>query len=173
MLATKVQRRPQLVVVSPMTRALQTASLAFVGNPQPAAGQTPLVRPPFVATSLARERVGNHTCDGRRERAELAAEFPHVDFRQVADGPDDMWEAKELEPDHMNSTACAARATRLLHWLWARPEAELAVVSHWVFLLHLLRPFTPPGELKLGNAEMRFVTLQVAGSERDAGKEDL
>ena len=170
LLAGKLQWRqekgsPQLVAVSPMTRTLQTASLAFLDIPNPAYGRTPLRRPPFVATSLARERMGNHTCDGRRERAALAADFPHVDFREVADGPDDMWEHKEMEPDQMDSTACAARAERLLRWLWERPETEIAVVSHWVFLSHLLRPYALPAEyVKMGNAEMRFVTLQLRES---------
>jgi len=167
LLAGKLQWRqekgsPQLVVVSPMTRTLQTASLAFLDIPNPASGRAPLRRPPFVATSLARERMGNHTCDGRRERAALAADFPHVDFSEVADGPDDMWDHKEMEPDDMDSTACAARAERLLRWLWERPESEIAVVSHWVFLSHLLRPHALPAEfVKIGNAEMRFVTLQL------------
>jgi len=139
LLAGKLQFRqevgsPQLVAVSPMTRTLQTASLAFPDIPEPAAGRAPLVRPPFVATSLARERVGNHSCDGRRERVALEGEFPHVDFSEVADGADEMWEHKEVEPDGMNSTACGARAGRLLAWLWRRPEPEIAVVSHWVFL---------------------------------------
>ena len=107
-----------------MTRTLQTASLAFPDIPEPAAGRAPLVRPPFVATSLARERIGNHSCDGRRERVALEGEFPHVDFSEVADGADEMWEHKEVEPDGMNSTACGARAGRLLAWLWRRREGE-------------------------------------------------
>ena len=36
-----------------------------------------------VATSLARERIALHTCDQRRARSELQAEFPHVDFGEV------------------------------------------------------------------------------------------
>ena len=54
----------------------------------------------------------------------LEGEFPHVDFSEVADGADEMWEHKEVEPDGMNSTACGARAGRLLAWLWRRREGE-------------------------------------------------
>jgi hypothetical protein len=82
------QGLPQVVVVSPMTRALETAAHAW-----PNRSSAP--RPPMVATSLARERVGNHTCDGRRNRSELAAEFPWVDFSQVPSEEDEMWAFKE------------------------------------------------------------------------------
>ena len=42
-----------------------------------------------------------------------------------------------------------------------RPEPEIAVVSHWVFLSHLLRPHGfDDAFVQMGNAEMRFVTLQ-------------
>ena len=63
---------PVLIAVSPLTRTLQTATLVF-GN-----GSAP-----FVATELARERIAAHTCDGRRDKSALAAEFPAVDLREV------------------------------------------------------------------------------------------
>ena len=114
----------ELVALSPMTRALQTATLAF---PNASA------RPPFVATSLARERVWLHACDGRRPRSELQRDFAHLDFGAVTSEVDKMFELKENEPSDRNSTRCAERATRLLQWLHARPEQGIAVVSHWVF----------------------------------------
>ena len=144
----------ELVVVSPLTRALQTASLAFPHRPPDAP------RPPFLATELARERIWDHTCDMRRERPQLEAEFPHVDFSEVPLGPDGMWAHKEDEPSAWESTKCAARAADFLRWLWARPERHVAVVTHWCFLTHL---FAPTNDAKLqdsfGNAEMRFASL--------------
>lgn len=156
---------PQLVAVSPLTRAVQTASFAFAEFPPRTKPATPnalmqMYRPPFRATSLLRERVWTHTCDGRRERHVLEAEFPHVDFGEVSEGADEMWEHKEDTPAQDDSDACAARGAELLQWLWARPEADIAVVTHWMFLRHLVRPF---GHAKLQanftNAEARFVTL--------------
>ena len=145
----------ELVAVSPMTRALQTATLAF---PNASA------RPPFLATSLARERVWLHACDGRRPRSELQRDFAHVDFGEVTSEIDEMFELKENEPSDRNSTRCAERATRLLQWLHARPEQGIAVVSHWVFLTHLFQPFAH-AEFRqpFGNAEARLVTLFVPG----------
>lgn len=155
----------ELVAISPLTRTLQTASLVFPAN---------ATRPPAVATSLARERVSIHTCDGRRPRSELVAEFGDwVDFAEVTSEEDEMWPVKEVEvefptPDGKgtvkHSDACAARATELLRWLHARPESSIAVVSHWVFLLHMFRPFDHLFNAKrlqqrFGNAEARVTTL--------------
>ena len=178
-LAAKLQWRqtegiPELVAVSPLTRVLQTASIAW---PSTTGRKGEMPRPRFVATSLARERVWDHTCDKRRPRRVLEAEFPHVDFSELPDGDvDEMWEHKEddvagvRDPYTWNSTGTAARASRLLHWLWARPESSIGIVTHWVFLLHIFRPF-PDEQLQkpFGNAEMRFVTLVPKGAEGAEG----
>jgi len=52
---------PQLIAVSPLTRALQTVELGF---PNRSSDGAP--RPRVVSTSLARERVADHQCDRRR-----------------------------------------------------------------------------------------------------------
>lgn len=142
---------PDVVVVSPLHRAIQTASLAFAAHPRR-----------FVATELARERIAYHTCDWRSPRAALAAEYAHVDFGLVEHDDDVMWaEAKEVEPTAMASTRCQERALALLCWLRRRPERRIGVVSHWVFLKHLFSLFPEHPELSkdFKNAELRAVTL--------------
>ncbi len=71
-----------------------------------------------------------------------------------------MWAAKEMLPSEDASDACAKRAHAFLHWLAARPEQHIAVVSHWVFYTHLFALF-PHDDLqrKFGNAEMRSVVM--------------
>ena len=148
----------QLVVVSPLSRAIETAALAFPEDVQ---------KKPFVSTSLCRERIWTHQCDRRRDRGALERDFPFVDFSQIQEGPDEMWDSKEIEPHvfevepHMNSTLCARRATQFLQWLWKRPEDEIAIVSHWVFLKHVFKLYPEQTELQedFGNAEYRLVTL--------------
>ena len=129
----------------------------------------------FVATSLARERLWNHQCDRRRARSDIAAEFPHVDFSEIADGADEMWGQKEVEPSPFNSSAVSVRAREMLQWLWARPESgPIAVVSHWVFLTHLLGLYSETEGLvaDIGNADMRMVTLlRAPGDDVDESKE--
>lgn len=65
------QGLPEVVVVSPLSRTIQTATIGFP-NMTIAAGTFPA--PPMVATSLARERVWIHKCDKRRARDVLEKE---------------------------------------------------------------------------------------------------
>lgn len=55
---------PQLIVVSPFTRTLQTAHIMFNGR-----------QVPFLVQELCRERSGKYTCDKRRTKSEIVAEF--------------------------------------------------------------------------------------------------
>ena len=148
----------ELVTTSPLSRAVQTASIAFPAE----SGGWPMMRPPFVASSLARERVWTHQCDRRRSRDAIEREFPHVDFSEVAAGEDEMWATKETVPSQLDSDAVRARARRFLQWLWARPETVIAVCSHFVFLSHLFELYPDVSRAagsNLGNADFRLVTL--------------
>lgn len=65
---------PQLVVVSPFTRTLQTAHIMFSGK-----------RIPFLVHDLCKERSGKFTCDKRRPKQEIIDEFgPIYDTTQDA-----------------------------------------------------------------------------------------
>ena len=123
---SQLRVQPELVVVSPLRRAIHTAQLGFrPDGQQPAtvftAAPTAPTAPPFVCTELARERVSFHTCDGRRTKAEIAADFPFVDLSEVISEDDAMWNVKEDVPTEAASEACAVRAVELLQWLKARP----------------------------------------------------
>jgi broad specificity phosphatase PhoE len=158
---------PELVVVSPLRRAIHTAQLAF----RPSESNTTrndALSPPFLATELARERISVHTCDWRRPRSAITADFPFVDMSMVATEDDEMWERKEMTPHEYSSIECSARAALLLDWLLERREHTIAVVAHWVFYTHLFGLFVDRegsiGEAaalqsKFGNAEMRKVRL--------------
>jgi len=114
-----------VVLVSPLTRTLETATLMF----PPAAH--PL---PFVAVELCREAHGGHPCDQRRPVSVVRRDFPHVDFGGV--GTDaDTWH----DPDRRETVReVAVRCDKFLALLRARPERNLVVVSHGVFLETLL-----------------------------------
>ena len=148
---------PEIVIVSPLQRAIHTAQLGFRYNPT-----TP---PPFLATELARERISVHTCDWRRPKSVIEKDFPFVDMSLIESEEDDMWLSKEMTPAEYDSDDCRARAAKLLHWLLDRPETTLAVVAHWVFYTHLFGLFSGGSDggaalrEKFGNAEMRRVRL--------------
>ena len=119
------------VLVSPLTRTLETATLMFPlsgvagGYPPP---------PPFIAVEHCREAFGGHPCDARRACSVVAREFPHVDFSGVGTD-EDTWH----DPDRRETVReVSLRCDQFLHVLRARPERNLVVVSHGVFLETLL-----------------------------------
>jgi hypothetical protein len=104
-----------------LSRAIQTG---LIGVPP---------GPPFVAAELIRERIGTHPCDKRRSRAELAKDFPSVDFSTLATEEDAQWTVAR-EP----MEALVGRADAFLDALASRPELSIAAVSHNDFLTALL-----------------------------------
>lgn len=139
-----------VVLTSPLTRTLETASLMFSDGGVP-----------MVAVELCREAHGGHPCDQRRSITEIAAEFPHVDFTGV-DTDLDTWH----NPDCRETVReVAVRCDKFLAVLRARPERNIVVVSHGVFLETLLNRC---GLLctddtvrmrRFENAEMRSIVL--------------
>jgi len=117
--------RPQLVVASPLSRALQTADIIF------GAGATaPRSPPPFVCLETFRERNGLLLNGMRRPASFLRERFGAVDFDDIAPGDEDAawheWGDKRLE----NAPTCAKRAYAGLQWIAARPEEDIALVAH-------------------------------------------
>ena len=75
-----------VVLVSPLTRAVETALLMFPSDPAPTV--------PIVAVEWCREAHGGHPCDQRRPISVISKEFPQVNFSQVATD-DDTWHRKD------------------------------------------------------------------------------
>ena len=138
---------PQLVVSSPLTRALETAVGAFgrldsgdgllmvqqeeVQDTQAshaACYRSAGVR--YVVHEACRERAGPSPCDARRDKETLRLEFPGFDFSLIADGPDTHWVEGLAESE---SSVCA-RGFEFFRWVMAQPEREIAVVTHSAFL---------------------------------------
>lgn len=114
-----------LVVTSPLTRALETA----IGLFDPA-------ETPIVINHLLRERLGN-SCDVGRTSSILADEFPMLTFSHLTDpwwhdGEKDM-RGVALEPEHL----VAQRVEAFSSWLKARPEEVVAVIGHGEFFRRL------------------------------------
>lgn len=104
------------IVVSPYTRALQTA--------QPIAQRLGL---PLTVTPTVRERYA-FVCDVGRPVAELSLEFPGVDLTHI----DEVWWPAEEEPaEQVMGRAALFRAEMSALDDWA----HTLVVSHWGFIL--------------------------------------
>ena len=117
-----------LVIVSPLTRALQTALGLFGDHPR---------TPPLLVASMARERVEN-SCDVGRPPSALAVDFPTLDVAHL----DEVWWHAEGDPDERGNCieppeAVDARAAHFRRFLLDRPERVIAVVAHGTFFFHL------------------------------------
>lgn len=132
----------QSVVVSPMTRTLQTARNSF-----PDFYASDVV--PFLACEDWRETC-NYLCDKRRTVDLLRTEFRGVDFRRVRE-EDPLWAKYEAlfgphDGDHTShresddDRGLEARARRAWRFLADRPETNLVVVSHQAFMRHVFNP---------------------------------
>jgi broad specificity phosphatase PhoE len=121
--------RVDLVVVSPLTRAIETA-LGLFDNAQT----------PIVVTDLIRERL-HCSCDVGRSPKELGAEFPKLSFDHL----DDPWwlhgEEDRLEIAIESDDLFARRVSDFSRWISARPEASAAVVGHGEFFRRLAGRF--------------------------------
>ena len=118
----------EVVIVSPLTRALQTALGLFGDHPR---------APPMLVHHLARERVEN-SCDVGRSPALLAADFPSLDVAHL----DEVWWQAEGAADERGICvepleAVDARVARFRALLRERPERVIAVVAHGTFLFQL------------------------------------
>ena len=113
-----------LLVASPLSRALETATLAF--------GTAPGL--PRLALPLAAERVW-HASDVGSPPDQLATRFPH--FAGLADLPPVWWAVPHGSPREARAYALEpedeflSRMEALLAWLHARPEQHIALVCHW------------------------------------------
>jgi hypothetical protein len=88
-----------VVLVSPMTRAVETAVYMF----------PPDHSVPIVAIEMCREAHGGHPCDQRRSIGEIAKEFPHVNYSEIETDADE-WH----RPDRRYFLENASPITRVL-----------------------------------------------------------
>ena len=125
-----------LVLVSPLTRACETANIIFGESPGTFGGQK-IPPPHIVVWEELRERYGRYVCDARRTKSELAAEFPTYDFSELEEEQDCCW------TDHREAaTHVRQRALDLLEGLAGTPYRCIAVVTHAEFLRHLFGALT-------------------------------
>ena len=107
--------RPELVVVSPMSRALMTSNIAFAhlidpggGGESEGANEAPSCK--FLAHEGCREKVNGHACNFRRSVQEMKNEFPNVDFSLLQHQHDRLL---VLTHERTISCACIARCSTL------------------------------------------------------------
>jgi broad specificity phosphatase PhoE len=114
------------IIVSPLSRAIETAQLA-TGD----AWRSPDI--PRLAVELTRERHGKNICDKRRPRAELKTKFPEVDFEEHLVNEQDVWHKPERRETPQE---VRARVEQFLHWLHDSEFNSVVVVGHSDYMSH-------------------------------------
>eukprot|EP00927_Polykrikos_kofoidii_P050626 TRINITY_DN44519_c0_g1_i1.p1 TRINITY_DN44519_c0_g1~~TRINITY_DN44519_c0_g1_i1.p1 ORF type:complete len:315 (-),score=58.36 TRINITY_DN44519_c0_g1_i1:85-1029(-) len=141
--AAEAGQDPELLVTSPLRRACKTCLLAF---------EKAVERDvPVVAHEMAREcytSLDPSIYDAHRSKEELAIEFPRVDFSEVPaplgdglQGDPNWWSFTspcgcELEAGETEASN-GERAWRMMCWIMDRPERDIVLSSHSLFLLAL------------------------------------
>jgi len=118
-------RGVEAVFASPLTRAIETAQLAFAAHGVP-----------LRIEALHRERA-EHSGDLGRSPRLLKNDFPHLEFDHL---DDPWWHHDPARPDAIaveSEEMLLARVAAFRDWLAARPEREIAVVGHGTFLHRL------------------------------------
>jgi broad specificity phosphatase PhoE len=163
-----------LLVVSPLSRAVQTASLAFgkqlgmvegcaasnstessehaVGTTRAAPGACRV-----VLTALHSERW-SAPCDEGRSKSELVTDYPFLKaWGGFEDLPDVWWPTKASDAEWTER-----RLPAFLRWLDEQPEARIAVVGHGAFFAAMLGRH-------LKNCEVALLTAGATRRTRSRG----
>jgi broad specificity phosphatase PhoE len=127
---------PELVVVSPLTRTLQTAKISFAEH----YGSTTNI--PWIAHEACREELGILTCNKRRRLSEIMTDFPSVEFLEMTE-EDTLW-----NPHQRESHKCKGERIYnfLVHFLSQRNESSIALVTHSAWLFHALNAVIDCGD---------------------------
>ncbi|XP_019059193.1 PREDICTED: phosphoglycerate mutase-like protein 1 [Tarenaya hassleriana] len=165
-----VMKRIELVITSPLSRAMETAVGVFGSQNESLVTSSP----PIVALELARNRIGLRPANMRRDVSEyeslLYNPFPPLSFLdniyiyiQMEDEEDKLWKIDVQESEE----ELLARGTEFMKWLWKRPEKEVAIVSHGMMLRHVLYGLAGDSHVPTGhdlckrfdNCEIRTVVV--------------
>jgi len=139
--------KPEIVVVSPLTRALETASIVF-----PDSAEVPIKLFPGM-----QEHVVN-ICDVGRPVSALQQEFPKLDFSQLQEH----WWTVPMSKETPQSLQ--TRITAFHNYLRSLPQQVIVLVGHGHFLRELLKG-TPAESAYMRNTEFRILELPVAEKE--------
>lgn len=122
-----MSRSYDLIVTSPLTRALETTLGIFGGRGIP-----------IIVEPLHRECLES-SCDVGRPPADLLAEFPGLAFDHL---PDVWWhDSDERDPRGFaveTRDLVATRASEFKGWLAGRSEGSIVVVGHGTFFFHMI-----------------------------------
>jgi broad specificity phosphatase PhoE len=167
------QLNPKLVVISPLTRCLQTAKISFRDHCRL------LNDIPWIAHEGCREELGLLMGNKRRTKVELEEDFPDIDFSHLTDNQDILWEHchhhhNQGQQQHHRETLSeqSHRAYQFMtEFIQRRPETEIAVVCHSAYLFTLWNSVMDIEDESLQSwpltSEVRSLIVQFCPSPKD------
>ena len=109
----KLGRKPEIVLVSPLTRTLQTATTIFSND----------VKIRALDCLVEYPQGGFEKCNIRKEKKILEAIYPSVDFREIDEKL--LWSQEEESKGELNG-----RINKLWDYIGSLEESLIVVVSH-------------------------------------------
>ena len=174
---TRYKVSPQLVIVSPMLRCLQTAQYTF----QDFYPHDPSCKIPWIAHEGCREELGLLVGNKRRCRSEIMLEYPEIDFSHVMYEDDVLWENHhERTQNNDNGVTTIGRESLLqqseriysflTEFVAQRPETDIAIISHSAYLFTMLNAVVTVEEEDLQSwfltSEVRTMELEFVMEEQ-------
>ena len=118
----------ELVVVSPLTRTIQTAQNIFVTSPNI----------PIIAVDYLKEHPqSEELCNNRQAVSFLKEKYPFIDFSNITENNDGMFQAKK-RADNIELKYLHERIENFKKWILGRPEKIIAIVGHSSFFGEML-----------------------------------
>jgi broad specificity phosphatase PhoE len=128
----------QLVVVSPLSRALRTADIVFKNT------QIPII----VLDELKEFPQSGQLINYRQDTSIMKILYPNFDFSNIIMTSDKDWNNKEL-PKKINIRKLNKQITQFENWIKNRPEKKIAVVGHSSYFNMMINNFIDNEESEL------------------------
>lgn len=128
----KIKYEPpfDLILVSPLTRTLETMAYGFEGVKCPRLAHPVLISINLFFIQLIREQCGDYYSDCYRNLDETIPKFKDVNFSLVKEKIDPYIQVRKRE----SATHIDERGNEFLDWLSKREETRIGIVSHSGFL---------------------------------------
>jgi broad specificity phosphatase PhoE len=149
---------PELVIVSPLLRCIQTAKLSFADH----------LNVPWVSHEGCREELGLLVGNKRRPLEEIKEDYPDIDFSPIPYDEDVLWDNYGDQRESL-----LEKSERIYDFLTEfvmnRPEKEIAIVCHSAYLFTLLN-----GVMDIDDEDLRywFLTSEVRSVKVQLSKND-
>ena len=134
----QISSRFDLIVSSPLSRALQTADGALPPSSSSQDPQQQHSSPRRICCEHWREINGQLMNAHRRSKSELQQRFPHWNFDHLQSDEDDTWKPEAIEP----SQECRERGYLGFQWILEQPSHEcILLVAHGGILRYTMQDF--------------------------------